>query len=94
MLFPRALSLSHRAELSAAPPLPVRSCLFLLCLSFEKAVYADKSIAVLCLSKMKAWIPEELAVRMYIWSWTYENFLTPSQEDFRTLVQICDSKSL
>jgi len=24
--FPRALSLSHRAELSAAPPLPVRSC--------------------------------------------------------------------
>ena len=26
MLFPRALSLSHRAELSAAPPLPVRSC--------------------------------------------------------------------
>ena len=26
MPFPRALSLSHRAELSAAPPLPVRSC--------------------------------------------------------------------
>ena len=26
MLFPRALSLSPRAELSAAPPLPVRSC--------------------------------------------------------------------
>jgi len=26
MPFPRALSLSHRAELSAVPPLPVRSC--------------------------------------------------------------------
>jgi len=26
MPFPRALSLSHTAELSAAPPLPVRSC--------------------------------------------------------------------
>ena len=26
MPFPRALSLSHRAELSAAPPLPARSC--------------------------------------------------------------------
>ena len=26
MPFPPALSLSHRAELSAAPPLPVRSC--------------------------------------------------------------------
>jgi len=42
MLFPRALSLSHRAELSAAPLLPVRSCsrhqasLQLLCSALSK----------------------------------------------------------
>ena len=50
MPFPRALSLSHRAELSAAPPLPVRSCtrppLSLLCSGLSTPRHLSHSLGI------------------------------------------------
>ena len=74
MPFPRALSLSHRAELSAAPPLPVRNCSCreaspqLLCLRRNKL--RDFS----CLSYVLSSIPFPLFVDFL---WTLSNSCMP-----------------